>query len=81
MSLFRQSARLPQPSEALPGRSTPMQVAGRHAVLYAPLATSESQLAAALASKARYQSALDGAGRRAITTEVAPAPAYYIRYA
>jgi len=183
MSLFRKSARLPQPSEALPGRSTPMAVAGRHAVLYAPLAgpfpaqmhsalfglgcfwgaerlfwqlpgvystsvgyaggvtphptyeevcsgqtghaevvqvvhdpamisfetllkafweahdptqgmrqgndigtqyrsviftTSESQLAAALASKARYQSALDGAGRPTITTEVAPAPAYFL---
>lgn len=37
MSLFRKSARLPEPSEALPGRSTPVPVAGRHAVLGTPL--------------------------------------------
>src|SRR6187200_1691681 len=38
--------------------------------------TSDAQLAAAEASLEHYQSALDAAGRRAITTEVAPAPEY-----
>jgi peptide-methionine (S)-S-oxide reductase len=37
MSLFRKSAHLPSASEALPGRSTPVPVAGRHAVLGTPL--------------------------------------------
>src|SRR6187200_1540609 len=37
MSLLRKSARLPEPGEALPGRSTPMVVAARHAVLGTPL--------------------------------------------
>ena len=33
MSLFRKSPRLPEPAEALPGRSTPVAVEGRHLVL------------------------------------------------
>jgi peptide-methionine (S)-S-oxide reductase len=33
MSLFRKSSRLPGPAEALPGRSEPMSVSGRHLVL------------------------------------------------
>jgi peptide-methionine (S)-S-oxide reductase len=37
MSLFRKSARLPAPSEALPGRDTPIPTAERHAVLGTPL--------------------------------------------
>jgi peptide-methionine (S)-S-oxide reductase len=37
MSLFRKSARLPEPAEALPGRAAPMPVADRHAVLGTPL--------------------------------------------
>jgi peptide-methionine (S)-S-oxide reductase len=40
--------------------------------------TTEAQLAAARASKARYEAALSAAGRRAITTQIAPAPAYYL---
>src|SRR5690606_12672858 len=38
MSLFRKSARLPTPSEALPGRDQPVPTAERHAVLGTPLA-------------------------------------------
>jgi peptide-methionine (S)-S-oxide reductase len=38
MSLFRKSARLPTPSEALPGRDCPIPTAERHAVLGTPLA-------------------------------------------
>jgi peptide-methionine (S)-S-oxide reductase len=183
MSLFRKSARLPAPAEALPGRSAPIQVAARHAVLGTPMlgpfaaplqsvlfglgcfwgaerlfwrlpgvhatsvgyagghtpnatyeevcsgqtghaevvqvvydpakidfetllkafweahdptqgmrqgndigtqyrsviyTTTAEQLAAAQASKQRYESALRAAGRRPITTEIAPAPAYYL---
>ena len=33
MSLFRKSSRLPGPAEALPGRSEPMAISGRHLVL------------------------------------------------
>jgi peptide-methionine (S)-S-oxide reductase len=40
--------------------------------------TTADQLREALASKQGYQSALAAAGRQAITTEVAPAPAYYM---
>jgi peptide-methionine (S)-S-oxide reductase len=41
-------------------------------------ATDQAQLAAARASKEAYQRALSGAGiRRPITTEIAPAPAFY----
>lgn len=40
--------------------------------------TTDAQLAAARESKERYQAALSAAGRRAITTEIAPAPAYYL---
>jgi peptide-methionine (S)-S-oxide reductase len=38
MSLFRKSVRLPDAAEALPGRSTPIPTATRHAVLGTPLA-------------------------------------------
>jgi peptide-methionine (S)-S-oxide reductase len=183
MSLFRKTARLPTPSEALPGRSTPVVVAHRHAVLGTPLVgpfapplqsvlfglgcfwgaerlfwrlpgvhstavgyaggltanptyeevcsgqtghtevvqvvfdpakidfdallksfweghnptqgmrqgndvgtqyrsaiftTTDAQLAAALASKQRYQAALMAAGQRAITTEVGPVTSWYL---
>jgi peptide-methionine (S)-S-oxide reductase len=183
MSLFRKSARLPEPAEALPGRATPMVVAGRHATLGTPMTgpfpaplqtvlfglgcfwgaerlfwrlpgvyttsvgyagghtpnatyeevcsgqtghaevvqvvydpsktsfeallkafweahdptqgmrqgndvgtqyrsaiytTTAEQLAAARASKQRYETALRSAGRAAVTTEIAPAPAYYL---
>jgi peptide-methionine (S)-S-oxide reductase len=37
MSLFRKTPRLPEAAEALPGRSTPIAVAGRHAVLGTPM--------------------------------------------
>jgi peptide-methionine (S)-S-oxide reductase len=37
MSLFRKPARLPGPTEALPGRSTPMAISGRHLVLGTPM--------------------------------------------
>jgi peptide-methionine (S)-S-oxide reductase len=37
MSLFRKSARLPEPAEALPGRDTPIRIAARHAVLGTPM--------------------------------------------
>jgi peptide-methionine (S)-S-oxide reductase len=182
MSLFRKSSQLPEASEALPGRATPMPLAARHAVLGAPLAgpfappletvlfglgcfwgaerafwrlpgvhstsvgyagghtpnatyeevcsgrtghtevvqvvfdpanldfetllkafweshdptqgmrqgndvgtqyrsaiytTTDEQLAEARESRERYQVALSAAGRHAITTEIAPAPAYY----
>jgi len=36
MSLFRKSSRLPGPAEALPGRSEPMAISGRHQVLGTP---------------------------------------------
>src|SRR5687768_969295 len=38
MSLFRKSAQIPDASQALPGRATPMPVVQRHAVLGTPLA-------------------------------------------
>jgi peptide-methionine (S)-S-oxide reductase len=183
MSLFRKSAQIPDASQALPGRATPMPVAQRHAVLGTPLAgpfaapletvlfglgcfwgaerafwrlpgvhstsvgyaggytpnatyeevcsggtghtevvqvvydpakldfdtllktfweshdptqgmrqgndvgtqyrsaiyaTTDAQLADARESRERYQAALSSAGRRAITTEIAPAPPYYL---
>jgi len=183
MSLFRKSASLPGPGEALPGRATPQVVAGRHAVLGTPMTgpfpaplqsvlfglgcfwgaerlfwrlpgvyttsvgyagghtpnatyeevcsgqtghaevvevvydpekidfeallkafweahdptqgmrqgndvgtqyrsviftTTAGQLAAAQASKQRYESALRAAGRKPVTTQIAPAPAYYL---
>jgi peptide-methionine (S)-S-oxide reductase len=37
MSLFRKTTRLPEPAEALPGRSTPMAISGRHLVLGTPM--------------------------------------------
>ena len=40
--------------------------------------TNDAQLALARESKARYQAALDAAGRRAITTEIAPAGPYFL---
>lgn len=40
-------------------------------------AAGEEQLAAALASRDAYQAALSAAGRGRITTEIAPAPAFY----
>jgi len=40
--------------------------------------TSDAQLALARESKARYQAALAAAGRRAITTEIAPAGPYFL---
>ena len=39
--------------------------------------TSQAQQAEALASRAAYQAALSEAGRGAVTTEIAPAPAFY----
>lgn len=39
--------------------------------------TSDAQQAQAQASRAAYQAALAGAGRGAVTTEIAPAPAFY----
>jgi peptide-methionine (S)-S-oxide reductase len=183
MSLFRKSASLPGPADALPGRATPLVVADRHAVLGTPMTgpfpptlhsvlfglgcfwgaerlfwrlpgvyttsvgyagghtpnatyeevcsgqtghaevvqvvydpektdfeallkafweahdptqgmrqgndvgtqyrsviftTTAGQLAAAQASKQRYESALRAAGRQPVTTQIAPAPAYYL---
>ena len=40
-------------------------------------AENETQLQAALASKKAYEAALKGAGHRAITTEIRPAPPFY----
>jgi peptide-methionine (S)-S-oxide reductase len=37
MSLFRKTPRLPEAAEALPGRSTPIALPGRHAVLGTPM--------------------------------------------